>query len=995
MQTELKRAIVDYIKKTDPSGEVVKSITPTDDWSDGTIEYNWDTLYRNPERQPLGLGGDGEGYVHAYLAVRLIKELGYPSNRSVAFEAGYSIGHPKTGAFADLLVYDKRDKKQAKCFFFIECKAPESYESGRTIAIQEQLFKTAAQEHTERQHPVSYLVYYTVRFENGEIREEVQIIDYDQYKNYETWDDAGQPLKSVLPASYETAIASVYVNKDPVNLQKGELALDKTKDRDFFSRISTDLHDKLWGGSTEYNYIFKNLARLFLAKINDELVTAPGKEYDFQIKSVIEKRSGKSNEETPEQLFDRMNELARKSTTLLGYSEREKQKYGLEEDYIDPYKVFYVVTQLQAISLRQNVHARTADLLGDFFEKIISQGFKQSAGSFFTHKNIVHFVLYGLCLDDLVMQLATNVTDPTLPRICDPACGSGTFLIEAMRIVTKHLPKPGKNAERVEQELRRWSTELEPHAWAEGYIFGIEKNPDLALSTKVNMVLHRDGNMNILAADGLKPFAEYNSWSVRKNGPKLLQTVKPTDPALPYGYERNEEFDVIVSNPPFSVPIDRKTLQSHRGRFYFAGSRNSEVLFIERYYQLLRENGRLGVVLPESVLDTAENLSVRLFLYKYFEIVGIVSMPYLSFQPFTSTKTSLLFARKKTKVEIIEYETAWREAAKVYNKLWNAPIIKWAVQNQRVRDSLMDLCVNLDVDFQMRSNFLHPDSIPSDLQAQLGLKADQLKSKKLPRKKVDALFAYIDKHFGLSPFREIRQRSHSWVAQNEKMLRAVTDFATTVGVDFAPDEHRHLSHECFGDVQRAKFATAANDKDATIGRRSTKYRKAWEKLQKAVDKYFARSGEGDAATDPKAKDTLLAFLKSLVDDVDKSKSTLDVVDKYLDDVARVSEINDFFGVQPGKSRPTSFAHSNAWWVYEQMIQDPRFRYDIFMAEAEEVGYKRKAGNRYDLNRPNSLFYCSDPERIAETIEPDHSNTLLAKLRLHWKKKPRMTQSQAS
>ena len=52
----------------------------------------------------------------------------------------------------------------------------------------------------------------------------------------------------------------------------------------------------------------------------------------------------------------------------------------------------------------------------------------------------------------------------------------------------------------------------------------------------------------------------------------------------------------------------------------FGEKKNSENLFIERWYQLLRENGRVAAVLPESVFDTTENKYIRLFLYKYFKI---------------------------------------------------------------------------------------------------------------------------------------------------------------------------------------------------------------------------------------------------------------------------------------------------------------------------------------------------------------------------------------
>jgi type I restriction enzyme M protein len=101
----------------------------------------------------------------------------------------------------------------------------------------------------------------------------------------------------------------------------------------------------------------------------------------------------------------------------------------------------------------------------------------------------------------------------------------------------------------------------------------------------------------------------------------------------------------------------------------FGGKKNSENLFIERWYQLLRENGRLAAVLPESVFDTTENKYIRLFLYKYFKIRAVVSLPQLTFQPFTPTKTSILFAQKKTKAEIEEWDAAWAEASKTYSAL--------------------------------------------------------------------------------------------------------------------------------------------------------------------------------------------------------------------------------------------------------------------------------------------------------------------------------------
>lgn len=101
----------------------------------------------------------------------------------------------------------------------------------------------------------------------------------------------------------------------------------------------------------------------------------------------------------------------------------------------------------------------------------------------------------------------------------------------------------------------------------------------------------------------------------------------------------------------------------------FGEKKNSENLFVERWYQLLRENGRLAAVLPESVFDTTENKYIRLFLFKYFKIKAVVSLPQLAFEPYTSTKTSILFAQKKTKDEIDRWNEVWESASLEWQNL--------------------------------------------------------------------------------------------------------------------------------------------------------------------------------------------------------------------------------------------------------------------------------------------------------------------------------------
>ena len=77
----------------------------------------------------------------------------------------------------------------------------------------------------------------------------------------------------------------------------------------------------------------------------------------------------------------------------------------------------------------------------------------------------------------------------------------------------------------------------------------------------------------------------------------------------------------------------------------------------------------MAVVLPESVYDTTENKYIRLFLYKYFKIKAIVSLPQVTFAPYTTTKTSILFAQKKTNEEIEKWNLEWDKSCKEWNDL--------------------------------------------------------------------------------------------------------------------------------------------------------------------------------------------------------------------------------------------------------------------------------------------------------------------------------------
>lgn len=609
-----------------------------------------------------------EELCRAFLLTRLVNELGYAPDR-IEIEHMYTAGRPHTNkCFADLIVRDA----SGNAFMFFEVKSQEAYSTNnKDVDIEEQLFKVAGMERTEG-HDVRYLVLYTTNDSSGTILDECIIIDSTKFPSYSDW-EAARDFTNTIPARYGKAQKTPYVKASAKDLET-----DFTDD--MLNQLQSDLHNVLWGGGgTDDNEVFSSLTNLILAKIQDEDEKEDGDTYDFQ--SLAFEKDGDEEFETNEQLFERINELYRRAlkSKLYILDESELQKsYVVDTKKFSLSKLKYAVQKMEGLSFVDGKNSLSGkDILGDFFEGIIRNGFKQSKGQFFTHINIVRFMLYALQADKLAIKRIKE--DKEIPYMIDPSAGSGTFLIEYMKFITENMKYRNRGADGYNVELGTaravkdkitsdwFYPDHRENKWAQTYIYGSEINFNLGTATKVNMILHGDGSTNIFVKDGLLPFSKYE----KATGPNALYgseqdpLYKSKDKLL----DINGQFDLILTNPPFSIELDNDTKKTVKKNFMFGEKKNSENLFVERWYQLLRENGRLAAVLPESVFDTTENKYIRLFLYKYFKIKAVVSLPQLAFEPYTSTKTSILFAQKKTKAEVEAWNAAWDEGSKEWQSL--------------------------------------------------------------------------------------------------------------------------------------------------------------------------------------------------------------------------------------------------------------------------------------------------------------------------------------
>lgn len=321
---------------------------------------------------------------------------------------------------------------------------------------------------------------------------------------------------------------------------------------------------------------------------------------------------------------------------------------------LSPRSLAYVVSELQ----KYNLLNTNIDIKGKAYEEIVRVNFRGNRGEFFTPRNVV---------DMVVKMLAPKHQE----RICDPSCGTGGFLVSAMLYVIeslkyqmiKDLGKPEKEWSYEEQALfRQRIKEI-----ASTSFFGFDINRDLVKATKMNMVMNNDGSGNILRTNSLLPPHQWSARFKEKLAESLNISVTDITSHNSIGF-----FNIILTNPPFGskIPIkDSSILEQFDLAHIWRKSENGwektdalqssvppEQLFVERCIQLLKPEGRLGIVLPDSILGNPNLGYMRQWIIENTRIVASLDLHPDTFQPFTGVQTSILILQKKTQAEIHQEE---------------------------------------------------------------------------------------------------------------------------------------------------------------------------------------------------------------------------------------------------------------------------------------------------------------------------------------------------
>ena len=419
-------------------------------------------------------------------------------------------------------------------------------------------------------------------------------------------------------------IVEIPTAKDTLDDKKVKEISNRTKkfERDEFSNLLLKCHNTIRNNDKlSLEAAFDEISKILFMKIRYEKQQKEGTVFSLNRFKESEKFYNENVRPT----------LMNSEEQKLSYMQREfiKTKQEFEDDKLfEPHETIrmkqYSFEQILKELEKYNLSSIDDDVKGIAFEEFLGTTFRGELGQFFTPRSIVNFMV--------------EVLDPQEGEtICDPTCGSGGFLIKAFEYIREKIEndiqkekehikkilfdKKFIKASESEKEKNRRISKL-----SSGCIYGTDANPRMARTSKMNMIMHGDGHGGVHHHDGL----------INVNG--IFEN----------------RFDVILTNPPFGARIEKNYKLSETDRFYDEDklkeyekrygndyirqikelnkaiddgqkildrfdlgkvSSLTEVLFMERCLKLLKPGGRMGIVLPEGVLNNSNLQKVR----DYFE----------------------------------------------------------------------------------------------------------------------------------------------------------------------------------------------------------------------------------------------------------------------------------------------------------------------------------------------------------------------------------------
>lgn len=546
--------------------------------------------------------------------------------------------------------------------------------------------------------------------------------DYYQGYNYASWAGADffittnlkdtkffRVVKGKMPKKLEEVV-EIPKAKELFDKKKIEELLTKTKafTRDEFSKLLFKCHN-----------IIRNNDKLSPEAAFDEISKI------LFMKIRYEREQAKTKALFSQEKFRKLRDAHIETTGGTGkpfyhyFFDQTKKVFEADEifDPNDTIKIretsfLQIVKELE----KYNLSDTSDDIKGIAFEEFLGRTFRGELGQFFTPRTIVDYMV--------------DVLDPVEGEtICDPCCGSGGFLIKAFEYVRDKIEKDvqiqkekiktehfGKDydklsekkqesiAKKVDDLFAKLNFELDIHnpkgrlkTLSYDCIFGTDANPRMARTAKMNMIMHGDGHGGVHHHDGLlnvNGIFDGRFDVILTNPPfgsRVNKTLKVTPSDVPSEekiklYEKRYKED----NYREKVVKQLRDWANHdnghgksRGKalldIFDVGTWSglTEVLFMERCLNLLKPGGRMGIVLPEGVLNNSALQKIREYIEGKAKLINITSIPQDVFIASGATvKPSLLFLKKFSEDDEKEYLTILKDTTKEIRKKYKPQLDK-------------------------------------------------------------------------------------------------------------------------------------------------------------------------------------------------------------------------------------------------------------------------------------------------------------------------------
>jgi type I restriction enzyme M protein len=278
--------------------------------------------------------------------------------------------------------------------------------------------------------------------------------------------------------------------------------------------------------------------------------------------------------------------------------------------------IFAVVAELAPF----RVFGDNMDLLAKAFQIFRTSALKSGEGQYLTPLRIIR---------PAIMALEITSQD----KVIDPACGTGGFLVEALRQVASNEFPPEDEA----WNLIKWTSDN---------LYGVDKDDIGVKLTRAVMVAMRDGSTHVLLGDAVR----LNQWN--QKFPKLCQELGKVD--APYVHA---QFTVVVTNPPFGESLKVKAADCRAAGYTianFAAMRGPQdfadleigLVYLELAHKLLRVGGRVGIVLPETYFFSHSYRWLPSWLEGRFAFRGMLNIAMEAFEEFCRAKTNFYIFEK-------------------------------------------------------------------------------------------------------------------------------------------------------------------------------------------------------------------------------------------------------------------------------------------------------------------------------------------------------------